>query len=63
MGYAKSGQDGAGIHFRLYARAFIMADERGTRLLMVNSDIGMTSQIVNLEVIKFSGFCWSYIHF
>lgn len=50
MGYAKSGQDTAGIHFRLYSRAFVLADERGTRVVMVNCDLGMISQIVHLEV-------------
>ena len=50
MGYAKSGQDTAGIHFRLYSRAFILADERGTRIVMVNCDLGMISQIVKIEV-------------
>lgn len=50
MGYAKSSQDTAGIHFRLYSRAFVLADERGTRIVMVNCDLAMISQIVKIEV-------------
>lgn len=50
MGYAKTGQDAAGIHIRLFARAFIFADEAGTRLCIVNADIGVLSQAVKLEV-------------
>ena len=50
MGYAKPGQDTAGIHFRLYSRAFILGDQQGTRIVLVNNDIGMVSQIVSIEV-------------
>lgn len=50
MGYAKPGQDTAGIHFRLYSRAFIIGDDTGKRIVMVSADIGMISQIVHMEV-------------
>ena len=51
MGYAKSGQDTTGIHIRLFARSFILVDEKGTRICMVNTDLAMVSQIVKLEVL------------
>lgn len=52
MGYAKPGQDTAGIHFRLYSRAFVIADQDGKRVCIVNCDLAMLSQIVKLEVSK-----------
>jgi neutral ceramidase len=57
MGYAKSGQDTAGIHIRLFARAFVLVDEKGTRICMVNTDLAMVSQIVKIEVSPFIDFC------
>ena len=50
MGYGKSGQETAGIHTRLFARAFVIVDEKGTRICMVNTDLAMLSQVVKLEV-------------
>lgn len=50
MGYAKSGQDTAGIHMRLYSRAFIIADNNGNRICYVNTDLAMVSQAIKLEV-------------
>ena len=50
MGYAKPGQDTAGIHMRLFSRAFIIADQHGKRVCIVNCDLAMISQIVKLEV-------------
>jgi hypothetical protein len=52
MGYAKPGQDTAGIHFRLYSRAFVIADQNGKRVCIVNCDVAMVSQIIKLEVSK-----------
>lgn len=50
MGYAKGGQDTAGIHFRLYSRAFIVADKNGARVCYVTIDAAMVSQAVKIEV-------------
>lgn len=52
MGYAKGGQDTAGIHFRLYSRAFIIVDQLGSRVCYVNTDLAMISQAVHNEVIR-----------
>ncbi|XP_040061701.1 neutral ceramidase [Ixodes scapularis] len=50
LGYAKSGQVTAGIHFRVYSRAFIIGD--GTsRVVIVNIDSGMVSDIVKTQVV------------
>lgn len=51
MGYAKTGQDTQGIHFRLYSRAVIIEDPNGNRVCFVTCDLAMISQIVKLEVI------------
>ena len=51
MGFAKSGQNTAGIHFRLYSRAFIVDDGK-KRIVIVTCDLGMVSQIVKIEVIS-----------
>lgn len=51
MGYAKSGQTAAGIHTRLYSRAFIV-DDGVKRVVFVSADIGMVSQRLRLEVLK-----------
>lgn len=50
MGFAKSGQDSAGIHIRLFSRAFLVIDSTGKRVLMITCDLAMVSQIVKLEV-------------
>lgn len=49
MGYAKPGQDTSGIHFRLYSRAFVIADQNA-RVCVVNTDVAMISQVAKLEV-------------
>lgn len=56
MGYGKSGQDTAGIHFRTYSRAFIVADDNNNRICFVNADIAMISQIVRIEVGSHNAF-------
>ncbi|KAG0481763.1 hypothetical protein HPP92_012621 [Vanilla planifolia] len=52
MGYANMEQIASGIHFRLRARAFIVADPEGGRVVFVNLDACMASQIVTLKVIE-----------
>ncbi|XP_057727007.1 neutral ceramidase 1-like [Arachis stenosperma] len=52
MGYANTQQIASGIHFRLRARAFIVADEDGKRVVFVNLDACMASQIVTIKVIE-----------
>ncbi|XP_020247952.1 neutral ceramidase-like [Asparagus officinalis] len=53
MGYANFEQTTAGIHFRLRARAFIVADgERGKRVAFVNLDACMASQLVTIKVLE-----------
>ncbi|XP_056153365.1 neutral ceramidase [Lampris incognitus] len=51
MGYANLEQTAAGIHTRLYSRAFIIDDGR-KRVVFVTADIGMVSQRLRLEVLK-----------
>ncbi|XP_006630538.1 neutral ceramidase [Lepisosteus oculatus] len=51
MGYASSEQTAAGIHTRLYSRAFIV-DDWTQRVVFVSADIGMVSQRLRLEVLK-----------
>jgi len=53
MGYANMDQVTAGIHFRLRARAFIVADgQQGNRVAFVNLDAGMASQLVTIKVLE-----------
>nr|GMD43515.1 neutral ceramidase-like [Ipomoea batatas] len=53
MGYANPNQNGAGIHFRLRARAFIVAESsEGPRFAFVNLDAGMASQLVTIKVVE-----------
>jgi neutral ceramidase len=52
MGYAKSEQLASGIHFRLRSRAFIVAASKGNRVVFVNLDACMASQIVTIKVIE-----------
>lgn len=49
MGYANPEQTAAGIHTRLYSRAFIIDDGR-RRVVFVTADVGMISQRLRLEV-------------
>uniref|UniRef100_A0A3Q1FQL6 Neutral ceramidase n=1 Tax=Acanthochromis polyacanthus TaxID=80966 RepID=A0A3Q1FQL6_9TELE len=48
MGYASTQQTAAGIHTRLYSRAFII-DDGSRRVVFVTADVGMISQRVRLE--------------
>lgn len=52
MGYANMEQIASGIHFRLRARAFIAAEPGGSRVVFVNLDACMASQIVTIKVIE-----------
>lgn len=53
MGYANFQQVTAGIHFRLRARAFIVAEaNQGNRAAFVNLDAGMASQLVTIKVLE-----------
>ncbi|CAK8565859.1 unnamed protein product [Lathyrus sativus] len=52
MGYAKIEQVASGIHFRLRARAFIVAASKGNRVVFVNLDACMGSQIVTTKVVE-----------
>ncbi|XP_056285654.1 neutral ceramidase isoform X2 [Pseudoliparis swirei] len=51
MGYASPQQTAAGLHTRLYSRAFIIDDGR-RRLVFVTADVGMMSQRLRLEVLQ-----------
>ncbi|TKY46563.1 Neutral ceramidase [Spatholobus suberectus] len=53
MGYANFGQNTAGIHFRLRARTFIVAESlQGPRFVFINLDAGMASQLLTLKVLE-----------
>lgn len=52
MGYANTEQVASGIHFRLRARTFIVADPQGHRVAFVNLDACMASQIVTIKVLE-----------
>lgn len=53
MGYANFDQTTAGIHFRLRARAFVIAESsQGPRFAFVNLDAGMASQLVTVNVVE-----------
>ncbi|KAK4482411.1 hypothetical protein RD792_009566 [Penstemon davidsonii] len=52
MGYANTDQIASGVHFRLRARAFIVAEPQGNRILFVNLDACMASQLVNIKVLE-----------
>lgn len=52
MGYANMEQVASGIHVRLRARAFIVAEPQGNRVLFVNLDACMAAQIVTLKVLE-----------
>lgn len=53
MGYANAEQIASGIHFRLRARAFIVAEQhQGNRAVFVNLDACMGSQIVTIKVLE-----------
>lgn len=52
MGYANTEQIASGVHFRLRARAFIAAEPQGNRVLFVNIDACMASQLVTIKVLE-----------
>lgn len=52
MGYANSEQTTSGVHFRLRARAFIVAEPQGNRVVFVNLDACMASQLVTIKVLE-----------
>lgn len=52
MGYANTEQIASGIHFRLRARTFIVAEPQGKRVVFVNLDACMASQVVTIKVIE-----------
>ncbi|KAA3464855.1 neutral ceramidase [Gossypium australe] len=52
MGYANIEQIASGIHFRLRARTFIVAEPEGNRVVFVNLDACMASQIVTIKVLE-----------
>ncbi|KVI11923.1 Neutral/alkaline nonlysosomal ceramidase [Cynara cardunculus var. scolymus] len=52
MGYANSDQTASGIHFRLRARSFIVAEPQGNRVVFVNLDACMASQLVTIKVLE-----------
>lgn len=51
MGYASPAPKNAGVHTRLYSRAFVIDDEIN-RVVFVSVDCGMLDQIVKTEVWK-----------
>uniref|UniRef100_A0A6P4FLE6 Neutral ceramidase n=1 Tax=Drosophila rhopaloa TaxID=1041015 RepID=A0A6P4FLE6_DRORH len=52
MGYANIKQVGRGIHTRVFARAFVVEDEKGNRVAFVSADAGMMGFGLKREVIK-----------
>lgn len=52
MGYANSEQIASGVHFRLRARTFIVAEPQGNRVVFVNLDACMASQLVTIKVLE-----------
>ncbi|KAJ6969271.1 ceramidase family protein [Populus alba x Populus x berolinensis] len=52
MGYANTEQIASGVHFRLRARAFMVAEPQGSRVVYVNLDACMASQIVTIKVLE-----------
>jgi neutral ceramidase len=52
MGYANAEQIASGVHFRLRSRAFIVAEPKGNRVVFVNLDACMASQLVTIKVLE-----------
>ncbi|CAL9084382.1 unnamed protein product [Musa textilis] len=52
MGYANAEQIASGVHFRLKARTFIVAEPGGNRVVFVNLDACMASQLVTIKVLE-----------
>jgi len=52
MGYANPAQISNGIHLRQWSRAFIFSESASSeRIVFVNIDACMTTQIMKLEVL------------
>lgn len=52
MGYANMDQTTSGVHFRLRARAFVVSEPQGKRVLFVNLDACMASQLVTIKLLE-----------
>ncbi|CAL5406390.1 unnamed protein product [Camellia sinensis] len=52
MGYANSDKTALGVHFRLRAWAFIVAEPQENRVVFVNLDACMASQLVTIKVLE-----------
>lgn len=52
MGYANAEQIASGIHFRLKARAFIVAEPNSKHVVFVNLDACMASHLVTIKVLE-----------
>lgn len=53
MGYGNMDQVTGGVHFRLRARAFVVAESSGgARFAFVNLDAGMASQLATIKVLE-----------
>ncbi|MFS8011527.1 putative ceramidase [Helianthus anomalus] len=52
MGYANSGQTASGVHIRLRARTFIVAEPQGNHVVFVNLDACMAEQLVTIKVLE-----------
>lgn len=52
MGYANTEQTASGVHLRLRARAFIVAEPQANRVAFVNLDACMASQLVTIKVLE-----------
>ncbi|KAF8394963.1 hypothetical protein HHK36_018902 [Tetracentron sinense] len=52
MGYANMKQTASGVHFRLRARTFIIAEPQENRVVFVNLDACMASQLVTIKVLE-----------
>ncbi|KAM0940991.1 putative ceramidase [Dioscorea sansibarensis] len=52
MGCANMEQIASGVHFRLRAQGFIVADPGGKRVAFVNLDACMASQIVTIKLLE-----------
>ncbi|KAK9727165.1 hypothetical protein RND81_05G263000 [Saponaria officinalis] len=52
MGYANTEQIASGVHFRLRARTFIVGEPQGNRVVFVNLDACMASQLVTIKVLE-----------
>ena len=52
IGYTNIEHIASGVHFRLRARTFIVAEPQGNRVVFVNLDACMASQLVTVKVIE-----------